>query len=188
MNAAEHEKKVRDLFRQHEKLIKQKNAKSKHGNGVYDRYTYPVLTAEHTPLFWRYDFDRNSNPHLMERMGINATFNAGAMQHDGAFLVFARVEGVDRKSFLAVAESPNGVDNFRFWDYPILMPETEDPDTNLYDMRVTLHEDGYVYGVFCTERKDPNAPEGNTSDAVAAAGIARTKDFINWERLPDLIT
>lgn len=181
-------KKVRELFRQHEKLITRKNLKVKGGNGVYERYVYPVLTAEHTPLFWRYDFHYKSNPHLMERMGINATFNAGAMEYQGKFLVFARVEGVDRKSFLAVAESPNGVDNFRFWDYPILMPETAEPDTNVYDIRVVRHEDGWIYGLFCTERKDPRAPTWDTSSAVAQCGIARTKDLKNWERLPDLKT
>src|SRR5664279_2414 len=126
MNEREYGNRAQGLFRQHEKLITRKNAKARSGNGVYDRYVNPVLTAEHTPLFWRYDFDRNSNPHLMERMGVNATFNAGAMEYEGKFLVFARVEGADLKSFLAVAESPNGVDKFRFWQYPILMPETSD--------------------------------------------------------------
>ena len=188
MNAAEYKKRIHELFRQHEKLIARKNVKAKGGNGVFDRYVHPVLTAEHTPLFWRYDFDHKSNPHLMERMGINATFNAGAMEFEGKFLVFARVEGADRKSFLAVAESPNGVDNFRFWDYPILMPETADPDTNVYDIRVVRHEDGWIYGLFCTERKDPKVPPWDTSSAVAQCGIARTKDLKNWERLPDLRT
>jgi 4-O-beta-D-mannosyl-D-glucose phosphorylase len=188
MSEAEHRKKVQELFRQHEKLISRKNAKAKSGNGVYDRYVNPVLTADHTPLFWRYDFDSRSNPYLMERMGVNATFNAGAMEYGGKFLVFARVEGADRKSFLAVAESPNGVDNFRFWDYPILMPETGDPDTNVYDIRVVRHEDGWIYGLFCTERKDPKVPLWDTSAAVAQCGIARTKDLKNWERLPDLWT
>jgi 4-O-beta-D-mannosyl-D-glucose phosphorylase len=188
MNAAEYKKKVQELFRQHEKLLARENVKAKNGNGVYDRYVHPVLTAEHTPLFWRYDFDPKSNPHLMERMGVNATFNAGAMQYEGNFLVFARVEGADRKSFLAVAESPNGVDNFRFWDFPILMPETSDPDTNVYDIRVVRHEDGWIYGLFCTERKDPNVPPWDTSSAVAQCGIARTKNLKNWERLPDLRT
>ncbi len=188
MNEAQYKKKVQELFREHEKLIRRKNVKAKSGNGVYDRYAYAVLTAEHTPLFWRYDFDSNNNPHLMERMGINATFNAGAMEYEGKFLVLARVEGNDRKSFLAVAESPNGVDNFRFWDYPILMPETNAPDTNVYDIRVVRHEDGWIYGLFCTERKDHKAPESDTSSAVAQCGIARTKDLKKWERLPDLRT
>jgi 4-O-beta-D-mannosyl-D-glucose phosphorylase len=188
MNQAEYKKKVRELFRRHEALIARKNVKSKEGNGVYDRYVYPVLTADHAPLFWRYDFDAKTNPHLMERMGVNATFNAGAMEYEGKFLVFARVEGVDRKSFLAVAESPNGVDNFRFWDYPISMPETNEPDVNVYDVRVVRHEDGWIYGLFCTERKDPKAPAWDTSSAVAQCGIARTKDLKKWQRLPDLKT
>jgi 4-O-beta-D-mannosyl-D-glucose phosphorylase len=188
MSEAEYRKKVEELFRQQEKLITKKNAKAKSGNGIYDRHVNPVLTAEHTPLFWRYDFDRKSNPHLMERMGVNATFNAGAMEHEGKFLVFARVEGADRKSFLAVAESPNGVDNFRFWDYPILMPETGHQDTNVYDIRVVRHEDGWIYGLFCTERKDPKVPQSDTSSAVAQCGIARTKDLRKWERLADLRT
>jgi len=188
MSEAGFRKRLRDLSRQHENLITRKNVKIKDGNGIYERYVNPVLTAGHTPLFWRYDFDYKSNPHLMERMGINATFNAGAMEHEGRFLVFARVEGVDRKSFLAVAESPSGVDNFRFWDYPILMPETTDPDANVYDVRVVRHEDGWIYGLFCTERKDPKAPAWDTSSAVAQCGIARTKDLKNWERLPDLKT
>jgi 4-O-beta-D-mannosyl-D-glucose phosphorylase len=188
MSEAAFRAKVQQLFRQHEKLLTRKNLKAGGGNGVYDRYVNPVLTAEHTPLFWRYDFDAKSNPHLMERMGVNATFNAGAMEHEGRFLVLARVEGADRKSFLAVAESPNGVDNFRFWDYPILMPETNDPDTNVYDIRVVRHEDGWIYGLFCTERKDPKAPQSDTSSAVAQCGIARTKDLKHWERLPDLQT
>lgn len=188
MDEARFRQQVRELFRQHEKLITRKNVKVKGGNGIYNRYAYPVLTADHTPLFWRYDFDFKSNPHLMERMGINATFNAGAMEHEGKFLVFARVEGADRKSFLAVAESPNGVDNFRFWDYPILMPETKEPDTNVYDIRVVQHQDAWIYGLFCTERKDRKAPSWDTSSAVAQCGIARTKDLKNWERLPDLKT
>ncbi len=162
--------------------------KAKSGNGVYDRYANPVLTAEHTPLFWRYDFEYESNPHLMERIGVNAAFNAGAVEYDGKYLVLARVEGGDRKSFLAVAESPNGVDNFRFWDYPIVMPETNEPDTNVYDIRVVRHEDGWIYGLFCTKRKDRKVPQWDTSSAVAQCGIARTKDLVRWERLPDLRT
>jgi 4-O-beta-D-mannosyl-D-glucose phosphorylase len=188
MKHAEFTKKVHTLLKQHEKLIARKNVKSETGNGIFDRYRYPVLTAEHTPLFWRYDLDHKTNPHLMERMGINATFNSGATEHEGKVLLFPRVEGADRKSFLAVAESPNGIDNFRFWDYPILMPETEDPDVNVYDIRVVRHEDGWFYGLFCTERKDPKAPTWDTSTAVAQCGIARTKDLKNWERLPDLKT
>ena len=186
MREPEFKKKVRELFRRHEHLITRKNSPVKDGNGVYRRYANPVLTADHTPLFWRYDFNSKTNPHLMERMGINATFNAGAMEFNGNIVVLARVEGVDRKSFLAVAESPNGIDNFRFWDYPILMPETDDPDINVYDIRVVRHEDGWIYGLFCTERKDPKAPAWDTSAAVAQCGVARTKDLKKWERLADV--
>jgi 4-O-beta-D-mannosyl-D-glucose phosphorylase len=188
MNQAQFPTKVRQLFQQHEKLIRRKNSKLKNGNGIFDRYQYPVVTAEHTPIFWRYDLDPKTNPHLMERIGINATFNAGAIEHEGRIVVLARVEGADRKSFLAVTESTNGVDNFRFWDYPILMPETSDPDVNVYDIRVVKHEDGWIYGLFCTERKDPKAPAWDTSSAVAQCGLARTKDLKKWERLPDLKT
>jgi len=188
MTQAEFKKKTQALFKQHEELLSRRNSKAPNGNGIYDRYTYPVLTAEHAPLIWRYDFDQKTNPYLQERMGINAAFNAGAIEHNGKILVLARVESVDRKSFLAVAESPNGIDNFRFWDYPILMPETDVPDTNVYDMRLVRHEDGCLYGLFCTERKDPNAAPGDLSSAVAQCGIARTTDLQNWERLPDLKT
>jgi len=180
------ERRAQKLLDEHEKLIKRKNRKIEGGNGVFDRYEFPVLTAEHTPVFWRYDLDPRTNPYLMERMGINSTFNAGAIEFGGKIVVLARVEGADRKSFLAVAESPNGIDNFRFWDYPILMPETRDPDINVYDVRVVRHEDGWIYGLFCTERKDPKAPSWDTSSAVAQCGIVRTKDLKNWERLPDL--
>ncbi len=188
MKQAQFQTKVRQLFQQHEKLIRRKNSKLKNGNGIFDRYQNPVVTAEHTPIFWRYDLDPKTNPHLMERMGINATFNAGAIEHEGKILVLARVEGADRKSFLAVTESANGIDNFRFRDYPILMPETGDPDVNVYDIRVVRHEDGWIYGLFCTERKDPKAPLWDTSSAVAQCGLARTKDLKKWERLPDLKT
>ena len=188
MTQAEFKKKTQALFKQHEELLSRRNSKAPNGNGIYDRYTYPVLTAEHAPLIWRYDFDQKTNPYLQERMGINAAFNAGAIEHNGKILVLARVESVDRKSFLAVAESPNGIDNFRFWDYPILLPQTESPDVNVYDIRVVKHEDGWIYGLFCTERKDPKAPAWDTSSAVAQCGIVRTKDLKNWERLPDLKT
>ena len=174
------------LTRDHEAYIERRNTPLPWHNGIYQRYAYPVLTAGHTPLFWRYDLDPQRNPFLMERLGINAAFNAGAIELDGKILVMARVEGWDRKSFFAVAESANGIDNFRFWDYPVVMPETEDPDINVYDMRLVRHEDGWIYGVFCTERKDPNAPPGDLSSAVAQAGIARTRDLVKWERLPDL--
>jgi 4-O-beta-D-mannosyl-D-glucose phosphorylase len=188
MRQSEFKKRTQQLFRDYEKLLKRRNRKAAGGNGVFDRYQHPVLTAEHTPLIWRYDFNFQSNPVLLERMGINAVFNAGAIEHNGKIAVIARVEGVDRKSFLAVADSPNGIDNFRFWDYPILLPQTETPDVNVYDMRVTRHEDGWIYGLFCTERKDPAAPAWDTSSAVAQCGTVRTKDLKNWERLPDLKT
>ena len=182
------QRQARKLLENHEKLITRKNHKIDAGNGVFDRYAFPVLTAAHTPVFWRYDLDPQTNPYLMERLGINSTFNAGAMEFGGKIMVLARVEGVDRKSFLAVAESPSGIDNFRFWDYPILMPETQNPDINVYDIRVVRHADGWIYGLFCTERKDPKSPPWDTSSAVAQCGIARTKDLKNWERLPDLKT
>jgi len=186
MNQAGFRKSVQGLFKEQEKLLARPNRKSVGGNGVFDRYDFPVLTAAHAPITWRYDLDRKTNPFLMERMAVNATFNAGALLHEGKFLVVARVEGADRKSFFAVAESPNGLDNFRFRDYPILMPETSDPDDNVYDMRLVKHEDGWIYGLFCTERKDRKTPEWDTSSAAAQCGIARTRDLKTWERLKDL--
>ena len=179
---------LENLKAKHEELLSRKNIKSESGNGIYDRYEYPVLTAAHAPLHWRYDFNPETNPFLMERIGVNATLNSGAIKWNGKYLLVVRVEGNDRKSFFAIAESPNGIDNFRFWDEPVTIPETENPDTNVYDMRLTAHEDGWIYGIFCSERKDPNAPAGDLSAAVAAAGIVRTKDLLTWERLPDLKT
>ena len=179
---------VKILFDEHEKLLVRKNEIVGKNNGIFYRYKYPVVTAEHTPVFWRYDLNYDSNPYLMERLGVNGTCNAGAIEFEGKILLGVRVEGNDRKSFLAIAESPNGIDNFKFWDYPITMPETESPDTNVYDIRFIKHEDGWIYGLFCTERKDPNAPTSNTSAANAQCGIARTKDFVKWERLQDLKT
>ncbi|MBE6340610.1 MAG: glycosidase [Bacteroidales bacterium] len=177
------------IIDRYERLVTQKNELTFSENGYYKRYRNPIITREHIPLTWRYDFNEKTNPLFMERISYNAAFNAGAIKLDGRYLLVVRVEGVDRKSFFAVAESPNGVDNFRFWSRPITMPQIEgNPDTNVYDMRLTQHDDGYIYGVFCTERKDPNAPAGDTSSAVAAAGIARTKDLKTWERLPDLIS
>ena len=158
------------------------------GNGVYNRYINPILTAAHAPVSWRYDLNPETNPYLMERFGINAVFNAGAIKWQGKYLLMARVEGVDRKSFFAIAESPNGIDNFTFWEKPVAIPETDDPDTNIYDIRLTEHADGWIYGLFCTERRDPNAPAYDQSMAVAECGIARTKDMVNWQRLPDLKT
>ncbi|HEX2586227.1 MAG TPA: 4-O-beta-d-mannosyl-d-glucose phosphorylase Mgp130 [Steroidobacteraceae bacterium] len=178
---------VKALLVDHEALITRKNVQMKSGNGIYTRYQYPILTAEHAPIFWRYDLNEKTNPYLMERQGINATFNSGALYWKGKYLLAVRTEGVDRKSFFAIAESPNGIDNFRFWDYPVTMPETDRPDTNVYDMRLTAHEDGWIYGLFCTERKDMNQPN-DISAAEAQCGIARTKNLIKWERLPDLVT
>ena len=168
----------------HEALLTKKNTPIE-GNGIYCRYQNPVVTAAHAPLEWRYDFNPKTNPFLMERIGVHAAFNAGAIKWKGKYVLVVRVEGNDRKSFFAVAESPNGVDNFRFWPRPITMPEWGEPATNVYDMRLTAHEDGWIYGIFCVERKDHSA-EGDLSAATAAAGIARTKDLVNWERLPDL--
>ena len=165
-------------------LIERKNVPVE-GNGVYERWQYPVLTAEHAPLEWRYDLDRGRNPFLMERFGIHATLNSGAIKWNGRYVLVVRVEAADRKSFFAVAESPNGADNFTFRPRPITMPEWGEPATNVYDMRLTAHEDGWIYGIFCVERKDHSA-EGNLSAATAAAGVARTKDLVNWERLPDI--
>ena len=180
--------KVKKLFTEHKKFISQKNVPEKQSNGIFTRYRYPVLTAKHTPVFWRYDLNYKTNPYLMERMGINATFNSGAIEHNGKIILAVRVEGTDRKSFFALAESANGIDNFRFRDYPILLPETQDPDINVYDMRLVRHEDGWIYGLFCTERKDPSVSRTDTSSALAQCGIIRTKDFLEWERLPDLST
>lgn len=170
-------------------LINQKNIPTKNTNGIFQRYTYPIITPAHIPLEWRFDFNLETNPYSLERIGFNATFNAGAMKWNNKYVLCVRVEGNDRKSFFAIAESPNGIDQFQFWDKPCVIPEIEgNPDTNVYDMRLVNHEDGWVYGVFCTERKDPNAPKGDTSSAVANAGIVRTKDLIHWERLPDLVS
>ena len=175
------------LKSQHEALISKKNEPVE-GNGVYERYVNPVLTGAHAPLFWRYDLNEDTNPYLMERFEIHAAFNSGAIRWNGKYVLVVRVEGADRKSFFAVAESPNGVDNFRFWDRPVTMPEYGEPATNVYDMRLTAHEDGWIYGIFCVERKDPAAAPGDLSSAVAAAGVARTKDLVEWERLPDMVS
>ena len=183
--SAEFEKKVAALRAHHEELLTRPNPPKPWGNGIYEKYEHPILTAEHTPLEWRYDFDEKSNPFLMQRIMMNATLNSGAIKWQGRYLLVVRVEGADRKSFFAVAESPNGIDNFRFWDEPITMPEDVVPATNIYDMRLTAHEDGWIYGIFCAERHDDNCP-ADLSAATATAGIARTKDLKNWERLPDL--
>ena len=182
------QKRLEMLQQAHEELIRQKNKKKEGGNGIYERYQNPVLTAAHTPVFWRYDLNPDTNPYLMERFGINSVFNSTAIKWNDKYLLIARVEGTDRKSFFAVAESANGIDNFRFWEYPVVIPETDDPDINVYDMRVVQHEDGWIYGVFCTERRDPNAHIEDQSAAIAQCGIVRTKDLKNWERLADLKT
>ena len=172
------------LRKSHAALLSQKN-EAVEGNGIYERYRYPVLTADHAPLEWRYDLNPETNPYLMERFGIHAVFNAGAIKWQGRYLLVARVEGADRKSFFAVAESSDGVNDFRFWNRPVTLPEYGEPATNVYDMRLTAHEDGWIYGIFCVERKDHDH-ESDLSAAVACAGVARTKNFIDWERLPDI--
>jgi len=189
-----------ELFKQYENLVTKPNERLEQDyNGLYYRYKNPILTAAHIPVFWRYVLNPSTNPFMMVRIGINATFNAGAMKWNCKYLLIVRVEGNDRKSFFAIAESPNGIDNFRFWDYPITLPDLTpnpspsergevDPETNVYDMRLTAHEDGWIYGIFCAERKDPNALPGDLSSATATAGIVRTKDLMTWERLPDLKT
>jgi 4-O-beta-D-mannosyl-D-glucose phosphorylase len=181
-------KRLEQLEKDYAALVALQNEPVAESNGVFTRYRCPVLTNEHAPLFWRYDLNEETNPFLMERFGINAVLNAGAIKWNDKYLLIARVEGVDRKSFFAIAESANGVDHFEFWDYPVVIPETDNPDTNVYDMRLVQHEDGWVYGLFCTERKDPSAHEGDQSAAIAQCGIVRTKDLIAWERLPDLKT
>ncbi len=178
------EERLKWLQAEHEALITRKN-EAVYVNGIYERYKYPILTGEHAPLFWRYDLNQADNPYLEERFGIHAAFNSGAIKWNGKYLLVVRVEAADRKSFFAVAESPNGIDNFRFWDRPITMPEYGEAATNIYDMRLTRHEDGWIYGLFCVERKD-HTLESDLSAATASCGIARTKDLINWERLPDL--
>lgn len=181
-------KRLQALTEKSEALINRRNEKEKLGNGIFERYVHPVLTAQHTPLFWRYDLDQKTNPHLMERFSINAAFNAGAIKLNEKYYLIARVEGADRKSFFAVAESDNGIDGFQFWDYPIDLPQTDEPDTNVYDMRLLQHEDGWIYGLFCTERRDSKAPATDQSAAIAQCGIVRTKDLLTWERLADLQT
>lgn len=170
----------------YEKFISRKNTPIE-GNGVYNRYEHPIISAESIPPFWKYDFNPATNPWFMERIGVNATLNAGAMKWQGKYIVMVRVEGNDRKSFFAIAESPNGIDNFRFWERPVTMPDDIVPATNIYDMRLTAHEDGYIYGLFCAERHDDSCP-GDLSAATAKCGIARTKNLVDWERLPDLVS
>ena len=174
-------------LKKYEELINKENkVDESFYNGIYERYVNPVLTRDHAPLIWQYDLDEESNPYFMKRLGINAVLNSGAIEMDGKYYLVARVEGDDRKSFFAVAESPNGIDHFKFWDYPILLDDVCPEETNVYDMRLTKHEDGYIYGVFCSESKDTSV--NDLSAAVAAAGIVRTKDLKTWERLPNLVT
>lgn len=182
------DERLKQLIREYKAVTEGKNTPKPCGNGIYERFVNAVLTKDHVPLFWKYDLNYETNPWLMERNGVNCVFNPGAVELDGKVYLVARVEGNDRKSFFAIAESDNGIDHFKFWDYPIVMPETDNPDVNVYDMRITKHEDGWMYGLFCTERKDPNAPYGDTSSAVAACGMARTRDLKVWERLADLKT
>lgn len=179
---------LEELQQAYDSLVQRENELTNESNGVYQRYKNPVLTAAHAPINWRYDLNPETNPYLMERIGINATLNAGAIKLNDKYLLAVRVEGADRKSFFAIAESDNGIDGFRFWEYPVMMPETENPDTNTYDIRLVQHQDGWIYGIFCTERKDPAAPAGDQCAAIAQCGIARTKDLKTWERLPDLKT
>jgi 4-O-beta-D-mannosyl-D-glucose phosphorylase len=179
---------LQHLNKTHDELLLRKNVEKISINGVYNRFEFPVVTPQHTPLEWRFDLNPDTNPFLLERFGINAVFNSGAIKLNGKYLLATRVEGKNRKSFFAIAESDNGIDHFTFWKYPVMMPPSADAETNIYDMRLILHEDGWIYGLFCTERRDPAAPESDQSAAVAQCGIARTKDLVKWERLPDLKT
>jgi len=174
------------VMQRYEEVVNRKNIKSDFYNGIYDRYEYPVLTRDHIPPFWKFDMNPETNPYFMERLGVNAVMNSGAIELNGKFYLVARVEGNDRKSFFAVAESDSGIDGFRFWDYPVLLDDVCPEETNVYDMRLTKHEDGYIYGVFCSESKDTKV--NDLSAAVAAAGIVRTKDLKTWERLENLKT
>lgn len=185
MDTKTFEQKMSIIKSHHEELLRRPNTPLAWGNGIYEKYQNPVITAEHTPLEWRYDFNKHDNPFLMQRIMMNATLNAGAIKWNGKYCLVVRVEGAHRKSFFAVAESPNGIDNFRFWQEPVTMPDDIIPATNIYDMRLTVHDDGWIYGIFCAERHDDRHPD-NLSAATATAGIARTKDLVNWERLPDL--
>lgn len=180
--------KLQALQQQQEALLQRPNTLTENTNGIVRRYTFPVVTKDHIPLEWRYDMNPATNPFCLERIGVNACMNSGAIKWKGKYLLMVRVEGCDRKSFFAIAESPNGVDNFRFWERPVNLPDIDPEETNVYDMRLTAHEDGWIYGIFCSERHDPDAPPGDLSAAVAKAGIVRTKDLVDWERLPDLVT
>lgn len=183
------DKRIHSVIDLYAGLLERKNAiKTSWDNGIFERYEYPVLTREHIPPHWRYDFNPQSNPYFMERMGVNAVLNPGAIFLDGRFLLMVRIEGNDRKSFFAVAESKSGIDQFHFWDEPVLIPERDREETNIYDMRLVMHEDGYIYGIFCTEKRDPSASNGDQSSALAQCGLVRTTDLRSWERLPDICT
>ena len=181
-----HAKYFEEVKKQEELLNKKNNVDTSFYNGIFDRYENPVLTRDHAPIIWRYDIDETTNPFFEERLGINAVMNSGAIELNGKYYLVARVEGADRKSFFAVAESDKPTEGFRFWDYPVVLPDTCPEETNVYDMRLTKHEDGWIYGVFCSESKDTSNKD--LSAAVAAAGIVRTKDLKIWERLPNLVT
>src|SRR5580693_2124712 len=179
----------KDLLKQYKDIVERKNKKVRlNNNGAFNRFKYPVLTSGHIPLSWRYDLNEKTNPFLLERIGINAVLNPGAIRWKNKYLLMARVEGIDRKSFFAIAESENGIDNFTFWKRPITMPALNNQETNFYDIRITVHEDGWIYGLFCTEMRDPSAPDGDHSSAIAQCGISRTKDMVNWVRLKNLVT
>ncbi len=179
---------LNELKQRYNAVIERKNIEIPSENGIYSRYKYPILTRDHIPLGWRFDLNKKTNPYLLERLGVNAAFNPGAIWYNDKIVLAVRVEGTDRKSFFAVAESESGIDHFTFWDYPVIMPETNEHDTNVYDMRLTRHEDGWIYGLFCTESKDKNTPPEDQSAAVARGAIGRTRDLIQWERLPNLKT
>ncbi len=187
MNKSEFDYRLKELFAEQQQLVNKKNEALKSDNGIFHRYKHPILTREHTPVFWKYDLDYKNNPHLIQRLGVNTTFNAGAIELNGKYYLIARVEGFDVKSFFAVAESLDGIHHFKFWDHPIVLPITEDPEMNVYDIRLVKHEDGWIYGTFCAERKD-TSNRNDSSAAIASCGIARTKDLISWERLPDLVS
>ncbi len=188
MEKQEFENKVASLLKDHEAFLNIVNEKAEGGNGIYDRYNHPIITAAHTPVFWRYDLNYETNPNLLQRIGVNGALNSGAILLDGRYLMVVRLEGWDRKSFFAVAESPDGINAWKFWDYPVTLPDLYPEETNVYDMRLINHEDDWIYGFFCSECKDPNAPKGDLSSALARTGIVRTKDLKTWHRLPNLIS
>lgn len=183
-----HEKYAELASRQEELLSRPNERNTEFYNGVYDRYKYPVITRHHVPIHWRFDLDAERNPFFMERLGINATLNPGAIYHDGKYILVVRTEGLDRKSIFTLAESETGIDNFRFVDQPLVWDDIDLNETNMYDMRLVKHEDSWIYGIYCSEQKDPDAPAYDTSSAVAQAGLVRTRDLKTWERLPNIQT